>query len=154
GIENGTIRTAAIDTPEPSPFSHEILNANPYAYLDDAPLEERRARAVQLRSTLRADFTEGAGALDPDAIALVADEARAAVRDPDELHETLLGLVAVPPRDEWSEFFAALAAAGRATTMSVGGRRFWVAAERLELARRAYPGADFIPSIATPPTTR
>ncbi len=45
----------AIDTPEPSPFCHEILNANPYAYLDDAPLEERRARAVQLRRTLRDD---------------------------------------------------------------------------------------------------
>ena len=52
GIAEGTIRTVAIDTPEPSPFSHEILNANPYAYLDDAPLEERRARAVQMRRTL------------------------------------------------------------------------------------------------------
>ena len=56
---------SAIDTPEPSPFSHEILNANPYAFLDDAPLEERRARAVQMRRTLRTDFAEGAGALDP-----------------------------------------------------------------------------------------
>ena len=65
----GAIRTVAIDTPEPSPFSHEILNANPYAYLDDAPLEERRARAVQLRRTLRTDVTDGAGALDPEAIA-------------------------------------------------------------------------------------
>jgi len=49
GITSGTIRTVAVDTPEPSVFSHEILNSNPYAYLDDAPLEERRARAVQLR---------------------------------------------------------------------------------------------------------
>ena len=61
GIRDGTIRTVAIDTPEPSPFSHEILNANPYAYLDDAPLEERRARAVQMRRTLPADMADGAG---------------------------------------------------------------------------------------------
>src|SRR5581483_5455547 len=44
GMEDGSIRTLAVDTPVPSQFSHEILNANPYAYLDDAPLEERRAR--------------------------------------------------------------------------------------------------------------
>ena len=62
GIEEGEIRTVAVDTPEPSPFSHEILNANPYAYLDDAPLEERRARAVQMRRTLRTDVADGAGA--------------------------------------------------------------------------------------------
>ena len=55
GMESGAIRKVAIDNAEPSPFSHEILNANPYAYLDDAPLEERRARAVQLRRTLRTD---------------------------------------------------------------------------------------------------
>ena len=48
-MEEGTLRTVAVDTPEPSVFSHEILNANPYAFLDDAPLEERRTRAVQLR---------------------------------------------------------------------------------------------------------
>ncbi len=68
-IHDGRIRTVAIDTPEPSPFSHEILNSNPYAYLDDAPLEERRTRAVQMRRTLPADYAEGAGALDPEAIA-------------------------------------------------------------------------------------
>src|SRR5665213_1600668 len=52
-IESGAIRTVAVDTPEPSPFCHEILNANPYAFLDDAPLEERRTRAVQMRRTVR-----------------------------------------------------------------------------------------------------
>ena len=51
-MEEGTLRTVAVDTPEPSVFSHEILNANPYAFLDDAPLEERRTRAVQLRRGL------------------------------------------------------------------------------------------------------
>jgi ATP-dependent Lhr-like helicase len=48
-IGEGRIQCLAVDTPVPSQFSHEILNANPYAYLDDAPLEERRARAVATR---------------------------------------------------------------------------------------------------------
>jgi len=63
-MDEGTLRTVAVDTPEPSPFSHEILNANPYAYLDDAPLEERRARAVQLRRTLSTEDAGSIGALD------------------------------------------------------------------------------------------
>ncbi len=90
----------AIDNAEPSPFSHEILNANPYAYLDDAPLEERRARAVQLRRTLRTDFAGGAGILDPAAIAQVAAESWPDVRDADELHDALLTLITAvrPPR--------------------------------------------------------
>ena len=71
GIESGAIRTVAIDTPSLRVFSHEILNANPYAYLDDAPLEERRARAVMLRRTLPADAADGTGILDPAAIAQV-----------------------------------------------------------------------------------
>src|SRR6185312_10738234 len=105
GIEDGRIRTVAIDTAEASPFSHEILNANPYAYLDDAPLEERRARAVQLRRTLRTDVTDGAGILDAAAIAQVAEESWPVVRDADELHEALLTLVVLPPVPEWQEFF-------------------------------------------------
>ena len=58
GLEYGTIRTVAVENAQPSVFSHEILNANPYAFLDDAPLEERRARAVQLRSTSRTDVAK------------------------------------------------------------------------------------------------
>ncbi|MGZ7029864.1 MAG: DEAD/DEAH box helicase, partial [Terriglobales bacterium] len=71
GIEQGRIRCLAVDTPVPSQFSHEILNANPYAYLDDAPLEERRARAVEMRRVLPASVLEEVGALDPAAIAQV-----------------------------------------------------------------------------------
>src|ERR1700693_3856109 len=81
---DGSLRTVAVDTPEPSPFSHEILNANPYAYLDDAPLEERRARAVQLRRTLSTEDAGSIGALDPAAIAQVAEESWPVVRDADE----------------------------------------------------------------------
>ena len=155
-LRDGAIERVAIDTAEPSPFSHEILNANPYAYLDDAPLEERRARAVQIRSTLRTDFsTEGAGALDPEAIATVASEAWPAIRDADELHEALLGLGVMPVAGgELALMYDQLAGMRRATTMTAEGRTFWVAAERLNLVRTAYPDAAFRLKIIAPVSTR
>ena len=94
-IENGQIRCLAVDTPVPSQFSHEILNANPYAYLDDAPLEERRARAVTMRRVLPESVLEEVGALDPAAIEQVQREAWPDVRDADELHDVLHTLVVV-----------------------------------------------------------
>ena len=72
-IGEGRIQCLAVDTPVPSQFSHEILNANPYAYLDDAPLEERRARAVEMRRMLPEAVLSEVGRLDPVAIAKVAD---------------------------------------------------------------------------------
>ncbi len=140
-IESGDIRTVAVDTPEPSVFCHEILNANPYAYLDDAPLEERRARAVGLRRTLRTELAEAAGALDADAIRQVASEAWPLVRDADELHDALLTLILLPPVEEWSGWHQALAAAGRAGAIEVTGRRFWVAAERAGHAALLHTGS-------------
>jgi ATP-dependent Lhr-like helicase len=128
-IGSGEIRTVAIDTAEPSPLSHEILNANPYAYLDDAPLEERRARAVQMRRTLGSDAGE-IGALDPAAIEEVFSESWPLVRDADELHDALLTLVALPPASEWQTYFDALTKTRRVQTIERGGRPFWVAAER------------------------
>ncbi len=98
GIEQGRIRCLAVDTPVPSQFSHEILNANPYAYLDDAPLEERRARAVEMRRVLPASVLEEVGALDPAAIAQVQQEAWPDVRDADELHDVLHTLVMMPEK--------------------------------------------------------
>jgi len=95
-IEEGGIRCVAVDTPVPSQFSHEILNANPYAYLDDAPLEERRARAVEMRRMLPESVLEEVGKLDPAAIAQVCEEAWPDVRDADELHDVLHTLVALP----------------------------------------------------------
>lgn len=136
GVESGSIRTAAVDTPEPSPFCHEILNANPYAYLDDAPLEERRARAVQLRRTIR-DDPDGAGILDGAVIAEVAEESWPLVRDADELHDALLTLVAIEPVQAWQDWYDELTAQNRVYVLQANGRRFWVAAERLELARNA-----------------
>ena len=146
GIERGEIRTRAIDTAEPSPFCHEILNANPYAFLDDAPLEERRARAVQLRRTLGTDLGE-IGALDPTAIATAADESWPVVRDADELHDALLTLVAVPPVREWAVWFDPLVAAHRAATLRVGDTLLWVPTERLGLIRCLYPEGTVEPPL-------
>lgn len=146
-IESGAIRTVAVDTPEPSPFCHEILSANPYAYLDDAPLEERRTRAVQLRRTIRNDI-DGAGILDAHIIAEVAQESWPVVRDADELHDALGTLIVLPPVDEWNAWYDELAAQNRATTLC-SGSRFWTSAERLQLALSAYPDATFDPHIAS-----
>jgi ATP-dependent Lhr-like helicase len=147
-IQDGEIRTMAIETPEPSPFCHELLNANPWAFLDDAPLEERRARAVQMRRSLDTGSLGADAALSEEAIAQVSDEIAPVARDADELHDVLLSVCVVPPMVEWEDFFAALAGAGRATLLTVEEGEFWVAAERLELVRRIYPQGHFSPKIA------
>jgi ATP-dependent Lhr-like helicase len=154
GILEGRIETAAIDTPEPSPFSHEILNSNPYAFLDDAPLEERRARAVQMRRALPAELTDGTAALDANAIAQVAAEAWPPMRDADELHEALCALTLLAPDPEKEPLFAELASGRRAAGVRIGGREFWTSAERLEIVRRVFPAASFDPPIAPPPGMR
>ncbi|MGE3808025.1 MAG: DEAD/DEAH box helicase, partial [Gemmataceae bacterium] len=119
-LEAGAVKPIGIDTREPSPFSHELLNANPYAFLDDAPLEERRARAVSLRRTLPIDALRELGRLDPEAIAQVRAEAWPLVRDADELHDALLSLVALPADEgrEWTEFFTQLQTTRRAAGIS------------------------------------
>src|SRR5579884_1370219 len=133
-MRSGAIRTVAIDNAEPSPLGHEILNANPYAFLDDAPLEERRARAVQLRQTLGSDVTGGAGILDPAAIDEISAEAWPEARDADELHDALLTLVRMRPEPQWQTFFEQLAAEGRASVLLREGVPFWVATERIPVA--------------------
>ena len=130
GIESGTIRTVTLDTPEPSVFSHEILNANPYAYLDDAPLEERRARAVQLRRTLPSSAPDGTGILDPAAIEQVAAESWPDVRNADELHDALLTLIVMPPATEWATHFEELESDGRASIITRRGQPFWASTEK------------------------
>ncbi|MBI3355730.1 MAG: DEAD/DEAH box helicase, partial [Nitrospirae bacterium] len=135
-IENGAIRCLALDTPVPSPFSHEILNANPYAFLDDAPLEERRTRAVEMRRILPAELAGHVGALDPHAIEEVQKESWPVVRDPDELHDALLTLVWVPEpiATDWAVYLPALVEAGRAVSIQAQGEpreaRGWIPTER------------------------
>ncbi len=127
----GTLRTVAVDTREPSPFSHELLNANPYAFLDDAPLEERRTRAVQMRRSLSVEDAKNLGTLDPAAIAQVAEESWPVVRDEHELHDALLTLNILPPVPDWRESYESLERAGRASTF----KGQWVATERMDIAR-------------------
>jgi ATP-dependent helicase Lhr and Lhr-like helicase len=153
-IESKEIRCIAIDTPMPSPFCHEILNANPYAYLDDAPLEERRARAVEMRRSLPADLAGQLGALDPQAIAEVVAEAWPVVRDPDELHDALLTLIWVPEATAvaWDVYLPALIAAGRASVVQLRGSGFevrgWVAMERAHHIQAVFPAIQFAPDVA------
>ena len=127
-IDRGELRLIARDTPEPSPLSHEILNSAPYAYLDDAPLEERRSRAVQLRRTLDPGDAASLGALDRDAIAEVVAQATPDLRSADELHDLLLTLVLLPVGEatRWEAWLEELRAAGRAVLRD----GFWRAVER------------------------
>jgi ATP-dependent helicase Lhr and Lhr-like helicase len=163
GIEQGRIRCLAVDTPVPSQFSHEILNANPYAYLDDAPLEERRARAVEMRRVLPASVLEEVGALDPAAIAQVQQEAWPDVRDADELQDVLHTLVMVPVEGSsqltanWNGFFDRLQQENRAVVAEAAGKRYWVAAERVEwfqALHRVVTGLRPVPAGQSPATTQ
>ncbi len=167
GMASGEIRVIAVDTPVPSQFSHEILNANPYAYLDDAPLEERRARAVNMRRVLPESVLEEVGGLDAGAIAQVREEAWPDVRDADELHDVLHTLVALPEsraaldwtaeggrphmnlrEGRWSGYFERLLNEGRAGIAALDGRRYWVAAERARSFAALFPSAVFEQRLA------
>jgi len=134
GIENGSIKAIAIDTSQASQFSHEILNANPYAFLDDAPLEERRTRAVEMRKTLGRDVTGGDGILDLACIDQVSADVWPEVRDADELHDLLLTVILLPADAALQLHFDELARTGRAHE----AHGFWVATERLALANDPY----------------
>ena len=162
-----TIRFVACDTREPSPFSHERLNANPYAFLDDAPLEERRARAVATRRSLTVESVGDLGRLDPEAIRRVREEAWPLVRNADELHDALWTLGAVPtpeternagaqgvdhpPVHPWAVWFRQLRADSRATTVD---SRFWIASERFPMIRAALGGVSVDPTPALPASIR
>jgi ATP-dependent Lhr-like helicase len=161
-MEDGRIRCIAVDTPVPSQFSHEILNANPYAYLDDAPLEERRARAVEMRRILPESVLEEVGKLDPSAIAQVREEASPDIRDGDELHDLLHTLVVLPEdfpthahvgagdspaTGPWQFHFEQLLRQGRVVKAVVQDRSYWVAVERATVFSSIFPGAAFEPAL-------
>jgi len=151
-VESGEIRFHAIDTTEPSPFAHEMVNSKPFTFLDDAPLEERRARAVVLRRSLP-NSGRDLGILDPDAIAIVIDEAQPQPRDAEEVHDALLSLVALRPAyvPDWSGWFDDLVREGRAATLETSdGDRLWFAAENLHMVEKLYPGARVQPELRLP----
>jgi ATP-dependent Lhr-like helicase len=145
------------DTPEPSPFADEVVNARPYAFVDDAPLEERRTHAVQARRP--ADPGAAHGSLDAAAIARVIDEARPDPRDAEELHDVLLTAGFLREDEADGALLATLAAASRATRVNVGrvprsgtAGTIWVAAERLPVILAVHRDAPLDPLIAPPPS--
>jgi ATP-dependent helicase Lhr and Lhr-like helicase len=137
-LESGDIRVVAKDLTEPSPLALEALSARPYAYLDDAPLEERRTQAVMSRRWL--DPTEAAdiGKLDPEAIGRVRSEAWPDAGTPDELHDALLWLTFMTEEEcrsnpSWPALLQDLALHNRVVRIALQDHRLWVAAERRSL---------------------
>ncbi len=175
-IERNEKNLFARDVIEASPLAQEILNARPYAYLDDAPLEERRTRAVQQRRWLDPQTAKDMGKLDQGAIDRVRDEAWPRVENADELHDALveLGFLTEPETLEWQDYFTELKNDRRAAVLQVslptsgegwGGRsesqaaggtpsvpaiHLWVAAERLPQLNAIYPSAELSPPIVAP----
>jgi len=155
GIESGAVRVVSCDLSEPSPLAMEVLSARPYAYLDDAPLEERRTQAVMGRRWLDPESAADLGRLDPEAIARVREEAWPDPANADELHDALLWLAFVTDAEvaaapAWGEWLAALAAANRAAHVDAPGTGIWIAAERAADFRARLPAARFRPDL-TPP---
>src|SRR5436309_490398 len=160
-MEGGRFTLIARDTAEPSPLSHEALNAKPYAFLDDAPLEERRTQAVITRRGLDVKTAEELGKLDPAAIERVKDEAWPDVSSADELHDALLVMGFVPERETgngkretlWRPYFEELVRAGRAGVLA-HEPRLWIASERVPLWEAVLPGARCEPALVPPERDR
>src|SRR6476661_2801204 len=154
-MEAGEVDIVARDLTAPSPFAAEALNARPYAFLDDAPLEERRTQAVQSRR-FDAEDPGDLGRLDAGAIEEVRVQAWPEVRNSDEMHEALMGLGAVSDDEAassgWDGVLRALAKAHRATRVQPAhaSHGLWFAAERLAQADAVHPGAKRTPAIEAP----
>jgi ATP-dependent Lhr-like helicase len=161
GIFAGEIKCVAAETTTPSQFAAEILNANPYAFLDDAPLEERRARAVEMRRMLPNALVKEIGLLDQDALKNVVEENWPDIRNEDELHDLLQTVIALPekskflmqsPGDAWTDLFKQLLDNRRAVKMIAGADSYWVSTERVECAKLIWSEARFesaVPFIAS-----
>ena len=169
-IERGERQLISREMNEPSPLAQEILTAKPYAFLDDAPAEERRTLAVMNRRFLDAETAADLGRLDAAAIERVRAEAWPQAENADELHDALmqLGFITVEEgqRNDWQTLFDELVSSGRATILSLtpdppadaGGTDFnagrhtdlWVAAERLPQLRTIHNQASLTPQIETP----
>ncbi|WP_250453409.1 DEAD/DEAH box helicase [Caballeronia sp. ATUFL_M2_KS44] len=156
-IEAGAVRLVTRELPAPSPLAAEILSARPYAFLDDAPLEERRTQAVLARRWTDPQSTDDLGALDADAIASVREEAWPSVTSADEMHEALTTLSCIADTeaaatDGWPAWLDALARAGRATRLQIADHdALWTPVERLACVRAVYPHAPMHPRLTPPP---
>ena len=156
-IAGGGMELVARDLREPSPFAEEIINARPYAFLDDAPLEERRTQAIRNRRWTTPEEAREFGALDASAIARVREEALPRVTDADELHDALDLVTFIDEEDGlragWGELLHTLIGHGRATRIRVAGAdaNRWIAAERLPLWQALFGALEVDPELALPP---
>lgn len=154
--EGGRIRIVAKDVTEPSPLAAEILNAKPYAFLDDAPLEERRTQAVVSRRWLDPESASDLGRLDPEAIARVREEAWPGAETPDELHDALMWMHALNDAEiaavpSWRGLIDTLVAQRRVTGICVShGPGLWIAVERLPVWRAAVPDLQQAAEVRVP----
>ena len=157
-MERGEIELLARDTREPSPFSYELINANPYAFLDGGEVAERRARAVSTRRSLTVESVQDLGRLDPEAISQVVAEAQPLVRNADELHDALLSRILLPEKEglDWREFFQELVTDGRATEVRWSAKdekieqTAWAATERIPAVIVAFPDSKLNPAVTVP----
>jgi ATP-dependent Lhr-like helicase len=153
-MESGEVRLVSRDLPAPSPLAAEILNAKPYAFLDNAPLEERRTQAVLNRRWSDPESTDDLGALDVDAIKAVADEAWPQPQNVDEMHEALMTLgcitgVEAREHGDWMKWLESLARSGRGTRLQVTPEQaLWIPLERLTCLQAIYPAAEMHPPLA------
>jgi ATP-dependent helicase Lhr and Lhr-like helicase len=149
-VHAGQVQLVSRDTPEPSAFADEVLNAAPYAFVDDAPLEERRTHAVHMRRPVNPDGAEP-GLLDAAAIERVVDEMRPDPRDAEELHDALVTTGFLMAGETDAEMVGELTGRGRATRIRMSPERsVWVAAERLPEFLTVHPAAAIDPPIAAP----
>jgi ATP-dependent Lhr-like helicase len=160
-IERGEVRCVARDLPEPSPLAAEILNARPYAFLDNAPLEERRTQAVYTRRASEPGGPDGLGVLDLAAIEKVQAEAWPDASNADELHDALLMLGLMTEEETLRsaplagpEWLKTLAHERRAARLILQSRTFWVAAERLPMVQAIHEGGVLEPELAAPESAR
>jgi ATP-dependent helicase Lhr and Lhr-like helicase len=154
-LETGEIRVVTRDLTEPSPLALEVLSAKPYAYLDDAPLEERRTQAVMSRRWLAPEEAGDIGRLDPEAIARVRSEAWPDPANADELHDALVWLGFLSDEEArrepaWKAWFTDLAREKRVAQLSASGAPLWIAAERLPQFQAVWPHASLDPQISAP----
>jgi ATP-dependent Lhr-like helicase len=154
-IKKREVQLIAKDLKEPSPFAHEIITAKPYAFLDDAPLEERRTLAIKNRRWLSPEEASDIGKLDIEAIDAVKKEAWPEISGSDELHDGLLlsGFFTEQEGIEngWTNYFRELVDAGRITTLVVDeGHILWVATERLPLIQKLHPDKPLQYQVTVP----
>ncbi|MQA62489.1 MAG: DEAD/DEAH box helicase [Actinophytocola sp.] len=149
GVEAGRVKVVVRDTTEPSVLAHEILNGQPFTFLDDAPLEERRSRAVPLRRGLPVE-PHDIGKLDPEAIERVRAEVRPDPRDPDELHDLLMTVIGLRPEQAWRGWFDELVALRRAVSVRAGDVELWAAVERRQALELLFDGANVLPDHHAP----